>query len=251
MSSQFGLRTSRLTPDPVTPKDGSAGNPQVVAGDDFTRAITALRSAAHDSAFDRDALLNEIADEARRFMNADSIVIALRRSSAVVCVARAGTVGPAPGTQLDSRSGISAECLRQGRSLCCKDSETDPRVDGEVCRLLGIRSIAVVPVLQGTDVVGLLEAFSARPYAFQDEQVAMLEQLASVVGQSRARFEPSSSAVSGSRVPARNEEAQNSHSATDVGSPWEEAFRLRPYQIAIMIGFLLLDLATVYWWRWR
>jgi GAF domain len=248
MSSQFGLRSSRLAPAHFPTKEGSVGNPQLVLADHFSRALSILRSAEQDVALDGDSVLKQVAEEIRCFTDAESAVIALRRSSAVVCVARAGTVGPAPGAQLDSRSGISAECLRQARSLRCKDTETDPRVDGEVCRQLGIRSIVVVPIFLGTDVVGLVEAFSSRPSAFDDEHLSRLEQLASLIGQvdSRPPKQPDSSTLPSFAVAKQSvvepEEA--------LSSRWADAFRLRPHQIAIVVGFLLLDLVAVYWlWR--
>jgi hypothetical protein len=222
--------------------------------------MSILRSAEPDDALDRDSVLNQVAEEIRRFTDAESAVIALRRSTDVVCIARAGTVGPPPGARLDSRSGISAECLRQGCSLRCKDTETDPRVDGKVCRQLGIRSILVVPIFLGTDVVGLAEAFSSRPYAFNDEHLSRLEQLASLIGQTKSPLPkepvpsaPSSPVAEHNVVVEPEESLRSSYAAapTEIRSRWAEAFRLRPYQIAIVVGFLLFDLATVYWWQWR
>jgi hypothetical protein len=42
--------------------------------------------------------------------------------------------------------GISGECLRTGKIQHCADTENDPLVDVEVCRGLGLRSIAVLPI---------------------------------------------------------------------------------------------------------
>jgi hypothetical protein len=261
MSSRFGLRASRFAPAHFPAKEGSVGGPESVPADNFSRAMSILRSAEPDDALDHDSVLNQVAEEIRCFTDAESAVIALRRSTAVVCIARAGTVGPPPGARLDSRSGISAECLRQGRSLRCKDTETDPRVDRGVCRQLGIRSIVVVPIFLGTDVVGLVETFSSRPYAFNDEHLSRLEQLASLIGQTKSPLPkeplpsaPPSPAVAKHNVVVEPEESLRSFyvaAPTEILSRWAEAFRLRPYQIAIVVGFLLFDLATVYWWQWR
>jgi hypothetical protein len=145
--------------------------------------------------------------------------------------------------------------------LRCKDTETDARVDGGVCRQLGIRSIVVVPIFLGTDVVGLVETFSSRPYAFNDEHLSRLEQLASLIGQTKSRLPkepfpsaPPSPAVATHNVVVEPEESLRSSyvaAPTEIRRRWAEAFRLRPYQIAIVVGFLLFDLATVYWWQSR
>lgn len=256
MSTQFGLRASRFPQDPSAGKDAAANNtPDPAVADAFARAVAVLRLALPSAASDHPSFLHRVADEARQFTNADSAVIALRQSSTTVCVARSGPVGPPPGAALDSRSGISAECLREGRSLRCKDSETDPRVDGEVCRRLGIRSIAVVPVFEGSDVGGLVEVFSPRPYAFQDQHLSMLEQLAALVAECKASM-PSASILSVTRdtsvLVRRDQEAlpvPDRAAPLDTRSWWREAFNLRPYQIAIAIGFLILDLVTIYRWR--
>jgi GAF domain-containing protein len=146
--------------------------------------------------------------------------------------------------------------MRQGRSLRCKDSETDARVDAEVCRKLGIRSLVVVPVFERRDVVGLIEVFSSRPNAFQNQHVAMLEQLASLTAEFRAQSARElASPAQNSRVLSPREPGvpriPDPMMPVERRGAWAKAFRLRPYQIAIALGFLVLDLVTVYWWRWR
>ena len=80
-----------------------------------------------------------------------------------ICQARAGDMAPDLGTKLETDSGISGQSLRTGCALLCDDANTDPRVDAEVCRRLGLRSLAVVPVGRRPNVSGVLEAFSALP----------------------------------------------------------------------------------------
>jgi GAF domain-containing protein len=62
--------------------------------------------------------------------------------------------------------------------LRCDDAESDDRTDAEACRYLGIRSILAAPVLYERDLVGLLEVFSSRPFAFDDGDLAVVERLA-------------------------------------------------------------------------
>jgi len=65
--------------------------------------------------------------------------------------------------------------VRTGQLLRCEDSETDPLVDRESCRALGIRSMIAVPVLWGDAVIGLLEVFSPEPYAFSTNDPVVLQ----------------------------------------------------------------------------
>ena len=258
MSTQFGLRTSRSAPDPLTAPEGSANTiSDPSAGDAFVRVVATMRAGRQSGALNRDAFLNQVADRARQFTNADSAVLALRQSAMIVCVARSGPTGPPPGAQLDSRSGISGECLRHGRSFRCMDSETDSRVDAEVCRRLGIRSLVVVPVFEGPDVVGLVEVFSSRPNMFQDQHLAMLEQLASLIADSNAQAARDLAPLAPQNSPVLMKGEQGVPRIPDPVVPvdprsrWAEAFSLRPYQIAIVTGFVVLDLVTLYWWQWR
>lgn len=255
MSSQFGLRTTRFDPDTLNPGQGlSKGLPDESATNEFGNTVAALSAGLRDKRFDPDVFVNQIATQARHFTGADSTVVALRRGGEILCLARSGPIGPALGAPLDSRSGISGECLRQGTALRCEDSETDQRVDAEVCRRLGIRSVAVVPVFEGSEVVGLVEAFSSRPNAFRDQHVLMLEKLASLTAASKLRaVEDRGSAFAqllGSFKPSEEFAAFPDSASTEEGRVnWARAFSLRPYQIVIVVGFLLLDLLTIYWWQ--
>ena len=215
----------------------------------FQRALVALRTQLHDKNCDGSVFLGQIADDAQYFAAADSAVIALGEPGRIVCVARSGLIGPAVGSPLGTRSGITGECLRRRSTLQCDDSETDPRVDAEVCRSLGIRSLAVVPVLKNGDAVGVLEVFSSQPNAFQAHQVSVLKELAVLISQ--APTEPDASIRTS--LPLLLENKEHTPQIFDffanlrVPDGWVEAFQLRPYQIAIVSAFLLLDLIMIYW----
>jgi TonB family protein len=59
----------------------------------------------------------------------------------------------------------------------CDDTLADPRVNVIACRDLGIRSIAVLPVLDGGELWGVLEVFSSVPRAFSDSDLQALQSL--------------------------------------------------------------------------
>ena len=63
----------------------------------------------------------------------------------------------------------------------CDDSESDSRVDVEVCRRLGTRSIVAVPIASAHGTIGLLEAFSAEAHGFNDSDVRSLNLLAELI----------------------------------------------------------------------
>ena len=130
---------------------------------------------------DYDAELRLIAEQAQMLTLASGAAIALRQGELMVCRARSGNTAPALGARLDTQSGLSGECVRAARSLVCDDTENDDRVNLDVCRYLGIRSIAVLPICLDQEVVGVFEAFSSHPGGFSRNEVAALESMRDLV----------------------------------------------------------------------
>ncbi len=128
-----------------------------------------------------DEVLHLVAERARTITGADGVAIAMAEGNAIVCRASAGTIAPEAGARLDPNSGFSGACLRTGGIVRCDDSEKDPRVNLHVCRRLGVRSIVAVPITSAHGTIGLLEAFSAEAYGFNDSDVRSLNLLAELI----------------------------------------------------------------------
>jgi len=142
--------------------------------------LTILRTAAETGTHSIDSIVDAVADAARVLSGADGTALGLETRGAIICRARSGSIAPPLGAPISSQSGISGECLRTATVLVCNDATTDPRVDAEVCRSLGIRSIAALPVRVSTRVAGILEAFSARARAFNGDGLIALQELAEI-----------------------------------------------------------------------
>ena len=128
-----------------------------------------------------DAELRLIAEQAQMLTQASGAAIALRQGDWMVCRARAGATAPELGSQLDVQSGLSGESVRTRKTLICSDTESDSRVNLDVCRFLGIRSIAVLPICLGQEVVGVFEVFSPQPGIFSGNEVTALESMRDLV----------------------------------------------------------------------
>lgn len=146
-----------------------------------------LRAAIGSERYDPSVVLGAIAESAQAMTGANAAALAMRREGLVICRARSGDMAPAVGSRLSVDSGISGECLRTGKVLRCDDTEKDYRVDPEVCRRLGLRSIAIVPLRGRRGTMGVLEAFSTRPYAFAEEHMDYLIRLAELAENARLR----------------------------------------------------------------
>ena len=128
-----------------------------------------------------DEVLQLVAERALTLTGADGVAVAMAEGDAIVCRAAAGSVVPEAGARLDPKSGFSGACLRSGGIVRCDDTEYDPRVNVQVCRRLGTRSIVAVPIASRHGTLGLLEAFSAQPNGFNDSDVRSLNLLAELI----------------------------------------------------------------------
>jgi GAF domain/PilZ domain/Sel1 repeat len=132
-------------------------------------------------AYSREGALQLIAERVLTLTRATGAAIALSEGEVMICRASAGSDAPPVGSRLQATSGFSGECVRTGRSLRCDDSENDDRVDRESCRALGVRSIVAVPIRADGHVTGLMEIFSSQPYAFNPEDISVLQRLSATV----------------------------------------------------------------------
>ena len=124
-----------------------------------------------------DLRLHEILQQARLATAASGAVIALACGDKMVCRATLGEKAPSAGVCLNTRSGLSGACVQAREMQLCDDTLADPRVNGIACRDLGIRSIVVLPVLDGGELWGVLELFSSAPRAFNESDLQALQSL--------------------------------------------------------------------------
>jgi putative methionine-R-sulfoxide reductase with GAF domain len=150
---------------------------------DTLAAVTAVQREVEALGADLAAALRLIATRAQTLIHATGAAIALadRNPEYMICRSSAGPDAPPVGTKLQIGSGFSGECVKTGLLLRCNDTETDPRVDPESCRTLGIRSILAIPVRVGEKSIALLEAFSGRSRAFSETDSMVVQRLAETV----------------------------------------------------------------------
>jgi TonB family protein len=183
-SKPSGLQRSK-TGERLAPANSSGRSidlPWNLENDELIASLKDLISAGNHQL---DTLLATLADAARQMTGATGAALAMWKDGAMLCRARSGETAPPLGARLSANTGISGECLRTGKSQNCSDTENDPVVDMEVCRSLGLRSIAVLPIRGGRGISGILEVFSGRPGAFSGAHMALLQQLAALAERAR------------------------------------------------------------------
>jgi putative methionine-R-sulfoxide reductase with GAF domain len=162
-------------PSIVPVSDGSA----------IISAVEAVRLVVRDIGDDLDAILQLVAERALSFTGASGAALAFLTDDKMICRARAGEMAPPLETPVDVTQGLTGECVRSGVLVSCEDTENDPRVDPEVCRIWGIGSLMAAPIVDNLQVIGLLEVFSPHPRSFTDVHRTVLERLVELIPKPR------------------------------------------------------------------
>ena len=177
-AQQLAQHSAELPPPPL---DRSAVPVPVPDMSGLLSAIEVVRREIRAAGTDFDAALQLVTKRALSFTGASGAALAFLTADEMICRARAGDPAPPLGARVDVQQGLSGECVRSARLISCHDTETDPQVDRELCRTLGIGSILAAPIVSDFRVVGLLEVFSPRAQAFTKTHETALDRLVELV----------------------------------------------------------------------
>lgn len=179
-----------MFPQPMSWSEPLEDESNPLAQPDLVEALQRQIASGFPPGLALDLVLNELVVRAATATRARAAALALKRDDEMVCRAATGEHAPDLGIPLNTRDGLSGACLRTHQSQLCLDTETDPRVDAAASRRLGIRSMLIVPVLEGEEMVGVLEVFGTDPAEFVDSDQNLLEIFARDVARiRRASFE--------------------------------------------------------------
>jgi EAL domain-containing protein (putative c-di-GMP-specific phosphodiesterase class I) len=129
-------------------------------------------------------LMQRVADQALALIgSADGVLVGLlidRRSLRYVC--GAGYLNNFVGEPLPLDGSLSGLAIRTGTTMVTGDTESDRRVNLDSTRAFNVRSSVCVPLGRGERPVGILNVSSARPDAFDEHDVELLDGLADFIG---------------------------------------------------------------------
>lgn len=123
---------------------------------------------------DLGAVMALVSQRVLDIVHAIGAVIELSEGDQMVYRAASGIAEPQLGLHLARAGSLSGLCILYHQPLRCDDSETDPRVNRDACREIGLRSMIVVPLRHNEEIVGVLKVMAAEPAAFDDEDVDTL-----------------------------------------------------------------------------
>ena len=148
---------------------------------DRLRMIIGMQGLINAVALDLDEVMRVVTERAQAVTGADGGVVEMVDGAEMVYRAVSGSAAGSFGVRLRRAGSLSGLCVSERAPLRCDDAEVDPRVDREVCRRVGVRSMIVVPLFHGYDTVGVLKVLSGRPGHFHDEDLADLELMAQFI----------------------------------------------------------------------
>jgi PAS domain S-box-containing protein len=131
-----------------------------------------------------------MAARAQTLTGGTGAIIEMLEGDDMVYRAAAGSAAAHAGLRLPRHGSLAGLAVQEGRSLICDEAETDARVDREVCRRMGVRSLVVAPLRDGRDIIGVLKVLSDRPRAFGPRDLnnlqILVESLGTVIQRQRA-----------------------------------------------------------------
>jgi diguanylate cyclase (GGDEF)-like protein len=118
------------------------------------------------------------AAKAMRLTGADGAVIELVEGSEVVYRAAHGLAEAQLGLRMQIKGSLSGLVLTTRQAATCNDSEVDDRVNRDACRRVGLRSMAILPLLFGDQPGGVLKLAWREPRPFDQDEVPIGQAIA-------------------------------------------------------------------------
>src|SRR5438552_14951909 len=122
--------------------------------------------------------LNSLLLEIMSMPKITGAAIALDTGTCFECQASHGQSAPPCGTLCYPGVGLTGACLATREIQLCNDTDDDSRVDRSACQQLGVKSVLVVPMKNGSAIIGALEALSSDTEAFDEQKLACITRLA-------------------------------------------------------------------------
>jgi diguanylate cyclase (GGDEF)-like protein len=144
-------------------------------------AIIETQNQIAATALDLHAVMELVVARARSLTGSSAAVVELADGEEMVYHVGAGAAAQHVGMRLRATSSLSGLCVRQGRTLHCRDASGDDRVDMDACRRVGAMSMVCVPLSHDDRVIGVLKVYDPRPNAFIPDDVATLDLLSGVI----------------------------------------------------------------------
>jgi diguanylate cyclase (GGDEF)-like protein len=145
------------------------------------RKLVSVQAEIASADPDVGALLDLVVVRAQELTGAGGAAIELAEGDDMVYRAVSGLAEGQLGLRLGRIGSFSGLCVAENKTLTCEDSEADERVDREACRLVGLRSMVVQPLIHHKEVIGALKVMAAQSRFFGADAGEVLGLLSAAV----------------------------------------------------------------------
>ncbi len=143
--------------------------------------IVETQHEIHTGHLDLDSSSTLVADRIRKITGAQGAAVGILDDEMLVYRAASGILSSEVGTALRPEATLSASTLLHDAILRCADAGTDFRVNPEIAKRMGIRSLISVPVFHDGKTAGSVELVFAKPNAFQEQDVRTCQLMAGLM----------------------------------------------------------------------
>jgi diguanylate cyclase (GGDEF)-like protein len=151
------------------------------------RAIIQTQTEIAASDLDLDVVMELIASRGQELTRGSAGVIELADGDEMVYWTTTGEATPFLGVRLGRETSLSGLCVAEGRVLRSDDTDTDPRVEGQVRELVDARSMLCAPLTHQDETVGVLKVYATDPHHFSDSDIETVELLSGLVAAHMSR----------------------------------------------------------------
>jgi diguanylate cyclase (GGDEF)-like protein len=130
---------------------------------------------------DLGGVVSLVVDRVQTLTNAAGAVVEFVEGDDMVYRGVSGIAKPLLGLRIRRQGSLSGLCVRERQVLRSDNMETDPRVDRESARKVGLRSMVVAPLNHNETTVGVLMLASRETHAFTDRDVRVLELMSELI----------------------------------------------------------------------
>lgn len=149
--------------------------------------IIKTQSLVAEADLDVDVFMQLVVDTLQELTEAKGAVIELVDGDHMVYRSASRSLAQHVGLRLLRANSLSGLCVTTGQILSCEDAQTDPRVDADACRKVGVRSMVCTPLFEDRTIVGVLKVMSAEASAFDDADIEALHLMAGALGAALGR----------------------------------------------------------------
>ena len=130
---------------------------------------------------DQDLIMQVVAERIQKLANADGATVQLIEGDVLVCRSVTGIIQPHNGMKLPLAASLAGRAVNTASCQYAQDCENDSRLDRDLARRVGARSIVAVPLMHNGHGLGVIIVVSSRPSAFESRHIAALRLMAGLV----------------------------------------------------------------------